>query len=190
MQHTIASLHFSQERAVPIFHRCEGAPEHDRHRCFPQIDCCARGQGFSLENPLRLPAPPRAAEARSSGAYCGDAASPGGRWMRLRPGWRAGCWIRGCKPGDRVAVCSLNSIELVQVYLGLFKAGLIAVTINTRLKPDEVQYILGHAQPRMAFCKSCSSHRCLNRRARISRSSAVCPIWPASDQGLARRRAR
>jgi long-chain acyl-CoA synthetase len=57
------------------------------------------------------------------------------------------------QPGDRVAVCSLNSIELVQVYLGLFKAGLIAVTINTRLKPDEVRYILDHSQPRMVFCE-------------------------------------
>ena len=60
---------------------------------------------------------------------------------------------QGLKPGDRVAVCSLNSIALVQVYLGLFKAGLIAVPINTRLKPDEIRYILGHAGPRMAFCE-------------------------------------
>ena len=63
-------------------------------------------------------------------------------------------WLlgRGLQAGDRVAVCSLNSIALVQVYLGLFKAGLIAVPINTRLKRDEIRYILGHAQPRMAFC--------------------------------------
>jgi long-chain acyl-CoA synthetase len=60
---------------------------------------------------------------------------------------------RGLQPGDRVATCSPNSIELVQVYLGLFKAGLIAVPINTRLKPDEIHYILGHAQPRMAYCE-------------------------------------
>jgi len=60
---------------------------------------------------------------------------------------------QGLQPGDRVAACSPNSIELVQVYLGLFKAGVIAVPINTRLKPDEVHYILGHAQPRMAYCE-------------------------------------
>jgi long-chain acyl-CoA synthetase len=59
---------------------------------------------------------------------------------------------QGLQPGDRVAVCSPNSIELVQVYLGLWKVGLIAVPINPRLKPDEVRYILGHAGPRMAFC--------------------------------------
>ena len=63
-------------------------------------------------------------------------------------------WLlyQGLEPGDRVAVCSLNSIELMQVYLGVFKAGLIAVPINTRLKPDEVRFILDHAGPRMAFC--------------------------------------
>lgn len=59
----------------------------------------------------------------------------------------------GLKPGDRVAVCSTNSIELVQVYLGLFKAGLVAVPINPRLKPDEVRFILDHAGPRIAFCE-------------------------------------
>jgi long-chain acyl-CoA synthetase len=60
---------------------------------------------------------------------------------------------QGLRPGDRVAVYSLNSIELVQVYFGVFKAGLIAVTLNTRLKADEIRYILEHAQPRMAFCE-------------------------------------
>jgi long-chain acyl-CoA synthetase len=59
---------------------------------------------------------------------------------------------QGLQPGDRVAACSPNSIELVQVYLALFKAGLIAVPINTRLKPDEVQYIVDHSGPRMAYC--------------------------------------
>jgi len=85
--------------------------------------------------------------------YCGDAAIS---WRTLdETSTRLARWFldQGLQPGDRVAVCSLNSIELVQVYLGLFKAGLIAVTINTRLKPDEVRYMLDHAQPRMAFCE-------------------------------------
>jgi len=60
---------------------------------------------------------------------------------------------QGLTPGDRVTICSLNSIELVQVYLGLLKAGLIAVPINMRLKPDEIRFILGHADPKMAFCE-------------------------------------
>ncbi len=85
--------------------------------------------------------------------FCGDGAIS---WLALEEtSSNLARWFRdaGLRPGDRVAVCSLNSIELVQVYFGIFKAGLIAVTINTRLKPDEVRYILGHAQPRMAFCE-------------------------------------
>lgn len=63
-------------------------------------------------------------------------------------------WLldQGLKPGDRVAVCDPNSIELVQVYLGIWKAGLVAVPINPRLKPDEVRFVLDHSGPRMAYC--------------------------------------
>jgi long-chain acyl-CoA synthetase len=85
--------------------------------------------------------------------YCGDAAIS---WLALdKTSTNLARWFleAGLQRGNRVAICSLNSIELVQIYLGLFKAGLIAVTLNTRLKPDEVRYILDHAQPRMAFCE-------------------------------------
>ena len=39
------------------------------------------------------------------------------------------------QPGDRMAVHWANSIQAVQLLYGLFKAGMIAVTVNTRLKP-------------------------------------------------------
>jgi long-chain acyl-CoA synthetase len=100
-------------------------------------------------------------------------------------GWRAldqtstglAHWFlnQGLKPGDRVAVCSLNSIELVQVYLGLFKAGLIVVPINTRLKPEEVRYILGHAGARMAFCEPCFT-------ALLEQAGAAFPIFSAMPE--------
>jgi long-chain acyl-CoA synthetase len=86
--------------------------------------------------------------------HCGDAAIS---WRELEESsTRLARWFleQGLAPGDRVAVCSLNSIALVQVYFALFKAGLIAVTVNTRLKPDEIRYILDHAQPRMMFCEA------------------------------------
>ena len=85
--------------------------------------------------------------------FCGDAAIS---WAALDEiSTNLAWWFldQGLQPGDRVAVCSPNSITLVQVYFGLFKAGLVAVPINTRLKPDEIRVILGHAQPRMAFAQ-------------------------------------
>jgi long-chain acyl-CoA synthetase len=77
---------------------------------------------------------------------------------------------QGLQRGDRVALCSVNSIALVQLYLGLFKAGLIAVPINTRLKPDEVRFILDHAQPRMAFSEP-------SLAPSLERAGAVFPIF-------------
>ena len=58
---------------------------------------------------------------------------------------------QGLKPGDRVALHWPNSIEVVQLFFGVFKAGLIAVTVNTRLKPAEIGYILDHAEAKICF---------------------------------------
>jgi len=58
---------------------------------------------------------------------------------------------QGLQPGDRVALHWSNSLEVVQLFFALFKAGLIAVTINVRLKSPEIRYILNHSQARMCF---------------------------------------
>ena len=57
----------------------------------------------------------------------------------------------GLRPGERVAVHWSNSFEVVQIYFALFKAGLIAVAVNVRLKPAEIGYILDHSMARMWF---------------------------------------
>jgi long-chain acyl-CoA synthetase len=58
---------------------------------------------------------------------------------------------QGLQPGDRVAIHWCNSIEGVQLFFAIFKAGLIAVPINIRLKAPEVAWILEHSQPRLFF---------------------------------------
>src|ERR1022692_229766 len=57
----------------------------------------------------------------------------------------------GLQPGDRVAIHWSNRIETVQLFFGLWKAGLIAVPVNMRLKAPEVSYILEHSESRMCF---------------------------------------
>ena len=47
----------------------------------------------------------------------------------------------GLKKGDRVALLAYNCIEWMELYVGLAKAGLVAVPINFRLSPDEIAYI-------------------------------------------------
>src|SRR5215472_9052235 len=58
---------------------------------------------------------------------------------------------RGLRPGDRVAVHWSNSIETVQLLLAAFRAGLVAVPINVRLKAPEIAYIFKHSSTRICF---------------------------------------
>ena len=57
----------------------------------------------------------------------------------------------GLQSGDRVAIHWSNRIETVQLFFGLWKAGLIAVPVNVRLKAPEISYILEHSEARMCF---------------------------------------
>src|SRR5215831_1466869 len=50
----------------------------------------------------------------------------------------------GLECGDRIALHLANGAELAFSYLACFKAGCIAVPINTRLKHPEIDYILRH----------------------------------------------
>lgn len=57
----------------------------------------------------------------------------------------------GLKPGDRVAIQWPNAIEVVQVFFAAFKAGLTAVPINLRLKPNEIAWVLEHCGASLCF---------------------------------------
>lgn len=57
----------------------------------------------------------------------------------------------GLRPGDRVAMHWPNSIELVTLMLGAFRAGLIAVPIDPRLKEVEIAHVLEHSGARICF---------------------------------------
>jgi long-chain acyl-CoA synthetase len=62
-------------------------------------------------------------------------------------------WLlrHGCKPGDRVAIHWPNSIEMVKLLFACFKAGMIAVPVNVRLKALEVTYLLTHSKAAICF---------------------------------------
>lgn len=55
---------------------------------------------------------------------------------------------QGLEPGDRVALHMSNCPELVFSYYGCFKAGAIAVPINPRMGPSEIEYFLQHSEAR------------------------------------------
>jgi len=58
-------------------------------------------------------------------------------------------WLRqGLKPGDRIALHLRNGIELATAYYACFAAGFVAVPVNTRLIPAEIDYVLEHSGAR------------------------------------------
>ena len=57
----------------------------------------------------------------------------------------------GCHPGDRIAIHGANSIEVAQLFFACFKARLIAVPINVRMKAPEIAYVLAHSNSVLCF---------------------------------------
>ena len=56
---------------------------------------------------------------------------------------------RGVTPGDRVAVLAGRGAEAAAAYFGAIAAGAIVTVVNERLRPRQVEYVLGHAGVRV-----------------------------------------
>jgi acyl-CoA synthetase (AMP-forming)/AMP-acid ligase II len=54
----------------------------------------------------------------------------------------------GLSKGDRVALLAYNCVEWLELYVALAKAGLVAVPINFRLTPPELEYIVANCEAR------------------------------------------
>ncbi len=54
----------------------------------------------------------------------------------------------GLVKGDRVALLAFNSIEWLEIYVAIARAGLVAVPINFRLVGPEIAYIVQHSEAR------------------------------------------
>ncbi len=98
-------------------------------------------------------------------------------------------WLieQGLRPGDRVAIHWCNSIEVVQLFFAIFKAGLIAVPVNLRLKPPEVAWILEHSQavicfsePRLASIAEQARSGCASLRCILTELPALVGRHPSS----------
>src|SRR5437773_9696016 len=57
----------------------------------------------------------------------------------------------GLASGDRVVLVSRNCAEYIEVMYACWHAGLCVVPVNSKLHPNELMYVLGHAGARWAF---------------------------------------
>ena len=49
---------------------------------------------------------------------------------------------RGIHKGDKVAILMMNCLEWLPIYFGILKTGAIAVPLNFRYTPEEIEYCL------------------------------------------------
>jgi long-chain acyl-CoA synthetase len=62
-----------------------------------------------------------------------------------------GLLAKGLKQGDRVGIMSQNSAPLISAYLGIMRAGMVAVPISFKLARETVEYIIRDADLRAVF---------------------------------------
>jgi long-chain acyl-CoA synthetase len=85
--------------------------------------------------------------------------------------------------GDRVAIQGTNTVEVVVALLACFHAGLVAVPINTRFKPPEIQYVLDHSRPRLCLCAPQFAAGVKEIQSQVPGLSAIYTEWPAGVPG-------
>ncbi|KAA2252986.1 AMP-binding protein [Solihabitans fulvus] len=68
-----------------------------------------------------------------------------GELARRARAWQAGLDALGVGEGERVAVVSHNSARLLELLHAVPASGRVCVPVNFRLRPDEVNYIVGHS---------------------------------------------
>jgi len=52
----------------------------------------------------------------------------------------------GLKKGDRVAVISHNCLEFMELYAATAKSGIVAVPINWRISPEDMEYVINNSE--------------------------------------------
>ena len=77
----------------------------------------------------------------------------------------------GVQPGDRVAVQVAKSPEALAVYGATVALGAIFLPLNTAYMPDEVDYFLGNATPRVFLCDP-------------AKAAALAPVAARHDAAL------
>ena len=73
----------------------------------------------------------------------------------------------GVKPGDRVALLLLNSAEFCVAVFACARLGAVAVTLNTKLKAPELEFMLQHSGARLLLMHDAVWNEIAPIRARI-----------------------
>ena len=88
----------------------------------------------------------------------------------------------GLVPGYRVVVLMANSIEFVTSYLGILRAGLVAVPLNTGLTKSEISTVIAHSGARLAVADGDLADKIEGlRTVRAGELTGHAPLTPQTD---------
>jgi long-chain acyl-CoA synthetase len=88
----------------------------------------------------------------------------------------------GLVPGYRVVVLMANSIEFVTSYLGILRAGLVAVPLNTGLTKSEISTVIAHSGARLAVADGDLADKIEGlRTVRAGELTGDAPLTPQTD---------
>ena len=85
-----------------------------------------------------------------------------------------GLRARGFQPGDAIAMLSANRAEFMIAYLGLLRAGLVAVPVNFKFPPETLSFIMGDASIKGIICDG-------GRRAMVDALVTGLPVTDFDD---------
>ena len=91
---------------------------------------------------------------------------------------RIGGWLRarGIRPGERVLISSPSSVRLVACYLGVLRAGAVAVLASPALTAPELRHLVRDAAARAAFVSEAPRHALGEVAADTPSLETVVPI--------------
>lgn len=107
-----------------------------------------------------------------------------GDWAARSAGLAGRLRQTGLQPGERVLLFARNHPRYLEVLWGLWWAGLVAVPVNAKLHPREVEWIVGHCGARWAFVSSdvaAGPLAGIERQVDLDTEQAAALLAPAGD---------
>ncbi|WP_134725144.1 long-chain fatty acid--CoA ligase [Paracoccus luteus] len=92
---------------------------------------------------------------------------------------------RGLEPGDRIGTIAWNNRRHLELYFGVPGAGMVCHTINPRLSPDQLVFIVNHASDRMLFIEQTFVPLIAAVRDRLASVRGIVLMGPRDDQAAA-----
>ena len=89
----------------------------------------------------------------------------------------------GIRPGDRVATYGFNSRRHFELYYAVPMVGAVIHTVNVRLFPEQIEYIVNHAEDRVVFFDGDLGEALACIAPRLNTVEAYVAMGPVSGSG-------